>query len=166
MHLQPLSFTLSAFISLQVAGFVAALQIFFIYGLTNRTALAFPGAVQRQGLSSVNHGLSSTEPTKTDSGPYRPPHLRKKNGTGIRQHKAQDSQSSSDHESSMVDFTSSDSDYSDTDGSGKDSDSLRISKARLAAIACIQVSCHCQLLLTCILVYLWLYYSFVCISWE
>lgn len=125
-----------------VAGFVAALRIFFIYGLTNRTALAFPGAVQRQGLSSVNHGLSSTEPTKTDSGPYRPPHLRKKNGTGIRRHKAQDSQSSSDHESSMVDFTSSDSDYSDTDGSGKDSDSLRISKARLAAIACIQDVCQ------------------------
>ncbi|KAL6349295.1 hypothetical protein AAG906_033951 [Vitis piasezkii] len=112
----------------KVAGFVAALRIFFIYGLTNRTALAFR--------------VLSTEPTKTDSGPYRPPHLRKKNGTGIRRHKAQDSQSSSDHESSMVDFTSSDSDYSDTDGSGKDSDSLRISKARLAAIACIQDLCQ------------------------
>ena len=127
---------------------MAALRIFFIYGLTNRTALAVPGAVHRQGPSSVNHGLSSTEPTKNDSGPYRPPHLRKKNGSGVRRHKAQDSRSSSDHESSVVDFTSSDSDYSDTDGSAKDSASLQMSKARLAAIACIQVSCNCQLFLT------------------
>lgn len=122
---------------------MAALQIFLIYGLTNRNGLAFPGSVHRKGPSTVNHGLSSTEPTKIDSGPYRPPHLRKKNGTGVRRHKAQDSQSSSDHESPVVDFTSSDSDYSDTDGSAKDSDSLRMSKARLAAITCLQVSCHC-----------------------
>lgn len=137
---------------------MAALRLFFTYGLSNRTELA-SGAVHREGISSMNHGLTSTESKKINGGPYRPPHLRKKNGTGIRRFKAQDSQSSSDHESSMVDFTSSDSDYSDTDGSGRDNDSLRISKARLAAIACIQVSCHCQLVLSCILVHL--FFAFV-----
>jgi len=60
--------------------------------------------------------------------------------SNMKEKKAQNPQSFSDHESSTVYFTSSDSDYSDSDVLVKDSDTVQNSKVRVAAIVCIQVS--------------------------
>ncbi|PWZ44588.1 HEAT repeat-containing protein 6 [Zea mays] len=110
-----------------VAGFVANLQIFFVYGLR----------------SSSPPTLAPKE-TRTDSKPrasrgrYRPPHLRNKEG---RENDSLEGQNS-DSEYSRYDMSSSDSDLSDSDGFAKSGDRFRSSKARLAAILCIQDICH------------------------
>ncbi|XWS50226.1 hypothetical protein CRYUN_Cryun12cG0070300 [Craigia yunnanensis] len=91
---------------------------------------------------SLSLKLTTEEPKRTNNTPYRPPHLRKKAGLTLRQAKAQDPQSSSDHDSSMVDVTSSDSDYSDNDGSLKDINGSRCSKVRVSAIVCVQDLCQ------------------------
>uniref|UniRef100_A0A5B7A0N8 Putative HEAT repeat-containing protein 6 n=1 Tax=Davidia involucrata TaxID=16924 RepID=A0A5B7A0N8_DAVIN len=124
-----------------VAGFVAALRMFFIYGLTKISQLVCPRTGHNQELSSPSLKLNLVESNKTDCGPYRPPHLRKKDQANLQQPKAWKSLSFSDHEST-VDYTSSDSDYSDSDGSAKDTDNVRSSKARVAAIVCIQDLCR------------------------
>lgn len=110
-----------------VAGFVANLQIFFVYGLR----------------SSSPPTLAPKE-TRTDSKPrasrgrYRPPHLRNKER---RENDSLEGQNS-DSEYSRYDMSSSDSDLSDSDGYAKSGDRFRSSKARLAAILCIQDICH------------------------
>ncbi|AQK41565.1 HEAT repeat-containing protein 6 isoform X3 [Zea mays] len=110
-----------------VAGFVANLQIFFVYGLR----------------SSSPPTLAPKE-TRTDSKPrasrgrYRPPHLRNKER---RENDSLEGQNS-DSEYSWYDMSSSDSDLSDSDGYAKSGDRFRSSKARLAAILCIQDICH------------------------
>ncbi|KAK9275882.1 hypothetical protein L1049_023156 [Liquidambar formosana] len=125
-----------------VAGFVAALRMFFIYGLSNKPQYACPVAGNKdKELSSMSLKSGLAESTK-NGGLYRPPHLRKKDGTNLQQPKASDSQSFSDHESCTIVFTSSDSDYSDSDGSVKDVNSVHSSKARVAAIVCIQDLCQ------------------------
>ncbi|TXG50166.1 hypothetical protein EZV62_022690 [Acer yangbiense] len=123
-----------------VSGFVAALRLFFVYGLNGRPQLTSPAVGQNEFGISLN--LTSEDPKRKDHAPYRPPHLRKKDGLNSKQPKAQDSRILSDHESSAVDFMSSDSDYSDSDGSPKDFDSVRSSKVRVAAIVCLQDLCQ------------------------
>ncbi|XP_059662080.1 uncharacterized protein LOC132308109 isoform X2 [Cornus florida] len=125
-----------------VAGFVAALRMFFVYGLTKRPKLMCPIAGHKKELTSMSLKLDSVESSKLDRGPYRPPHLRKKGRDNLQQPKTWESSSFSDHESSIIDHTSSDSDYSDSDGSAKDADSICSSKARVAAIVCIQDLCR------------------------
>ncbi|XP_017973347.1 PREDICTED: HEAT repeat-containing protein 6 isoform X1 [Theobroma cacao] len=130
-------------ISEHVSGFVASLRMFFVYGLTGGPQLMCAAVGSKENEpGSLSLKLTSEEPKKTNNTPYRPPHLRKKEGFNMRQAKAQDAQSSSDHDSSMVDITSSDSDYSDNDGSLNDINSSRCSKVRVSAIVCVQDLCQ------------------------
>lgn len=124
----------------QVTGFVAALRMFFTYGLESRTQITHPAPSNQEKEFRIMSKSSFDEPKKVEHSPYRPPHLRKKDTSYMRQKKSRNSQSSSDHESSTVDFTSSDSDYSDSDGSVKESETVWHSKVRVTAIVCIQVS--------------------------
>uniref|UniRef100_A0ACD5ZV57 Uncharacterized protein n=1 Tax=Avena sativa TaxID=4498 RepID=A0ACD5ZV57_AVESA len=99
-----------------VAGFVANLQMFLVYGLRSSS----PSAIPPKDFKSRT----------SERGRYKPPHLRKKDGRG---NDSLDDRSS-DSESSRYDLGSSDSDLSDTDGHAKNGDRFRSSKARLAAI--------------------------------
>ncbi|GFS44555.1 ARM repeat superfamily protein [Actinidia rufa] len=125
-----------------VAGFVAALRMFFIYGITNRSQLVYPLASNKKEISSTSLKSNLGGSRKSESGPYRPPHLRKQDLTNMQQLKSQESPSFSDEESSKFDYMSSDSDYSDNDGPAKDADNIHCSKARVAAIVCIQDLCR------------------------
>lgn len=125
-----------------VTGFVAALRMFFTYGLESRTQHTYPADGNQDKELRIMSKSSLEEPKKVDHSPYRPPHLRKKDTSNMKQKKAQNPQSFSDQESSMVDFTSSDSDYSDSDGSVKETETVRNSKVRVAAIVCIQDLCQ------------------------
>ncbi|THG16207.1 hypothetical protein TEA_002769 [Camellia sinensis var. sinensis] len=122
-----------------VAGFVAALRMFFIYGIANKSQLLYPLVGHKKDISSLRLKLNLGESSKSDSGPYRPPHLRKQDLTILQPLKAQESVSFSVQEFSTIDYTSSDSDYSDNDGPAKDADNIRCFKARVAAIVCIQL---------------------------
>ncbi|TKW08942.1 hypothetical protein SEVIR_6G058000v4 [Setaria viridis] len=111
-----------------VAGFVANLQMFFVYGLRSASP---PALVPKQiGTDS--------KPRASHRGRYRPPHLRNKAG---RENDSLEGPSS-DSEYSRYDLSSSDSDLSDSDGYAKNGDRFRSSKARLAAILCIQDICR------------------------
>ncbi|KAL7221934.1 hypothetical protein ACSBR1_023804 [Camellia fascicularis] len=125
-----------------VAGFVAALRMFFIYGIANKSQLLCPLVGHKKEISSLRLKLNLGESSKSDSGPYRPPHLRKQDLTNLQPLKAQESVSFSVQEFSTIDYTSSDSDYSDNDGPAKDADNIRCFKARVAAIVCIQDLCR------------------------
>lgn len=109
---------------MQVAGYVAALRVFFHYGLTNKSH-----------LGSTSKNLNFAESSKSKSSRYKPPHLRKKLLENI-QLKDEESLLSSHHELSL----SSDSDCSDNDGPATDACNHHFAKARLGAIVCIQVS--------------------------
>ncbi|CAK9149775.1 unnamed protein product [Ilex paraguariensis] len=119
-----------------VAGFVAALKMFFNYGLTNKSQIGYPVAGHDEELKRRN--VNFEEARKLDVGPYRPPHLRKnyRKTLLLKDHK---SLSFLDNEFSAVDHMSSDSDYSDSDGSSKDGYNDYCARARVTAIVCIQV---------------------------
>ncbi|XP_071692294.1 uncharacterized protein [Rutidosis leptorrhynchoides] len=107
-----------------VAGFVAALRMFFGYGLTSKSlSVSSP----RLYKTNVDSQLGESK-----SGPYRPPHVRKKN-------QLKDFNSSSTMD---IDYMSSDSDVSDSDGSSRGVGNFRSSKVRVAAIVCIQDLCR------------------------
>ncbi|XP_042465109.1 HEAT repeat-containing protein 6-like isoform X2 [Zingiber officinale] len=122
-----------------VPGLVAALQLFLSYGLASGTPLPFL-INDLKGKSLTSNGLESGlgKSRKSDAGPYRPPHLRKKDGFSNNPADTQ----CSDYLSPNFGFTSSDSDHSDNDGSAKHVDRYRSSKVRLAALVCIQDLCH------------------------
>lgn len=123
-----------------MSGFVAALRMFLSYGISGRTQLTSPVIGQKEKeLSLASLKPSLEDPPKTNRTPYRPPHLRQRDSSSMKQNGARGSLSLSDHESSALDFASSDSDYSDSDGSMKDTDNVQKSKVRVAAIVCIQV---------------------------
>ncbi|XP_047072572.1 uncharacterized protein LOC124681793 [Lolium rigidum] len=111
-----------------VAGFVANLQMFLVYGLRSASPSAIPPKENKTEFKSRT----------SERGRYKPPHLRKKDGRG---NDSVDDRSS-DSESSRYDLGSSDSDLSDTDGHAKNGDRFRSSKARLTAILCIQDICR------------------------
>lgn len=112
-------------LSAHVPGFVANLQIFFMYGL-------------RSSSPPVITPMEYKMDTKSNAGRYKPPHLRKRGGKGNDSFDGRNS----DSESSRYDLSSSDSDMSDSDGYAKTGDRFRSSKARLAAILCIQDICR------------------------
>jgi hypothetical protein len=102
--------------------------MFLVYGLRSSS----PSAI------TPKENITDSKSTTSERGRYKPPHLRKKDGKG---NDSLDDRSS-DSESSRYDVDSSDSDLSDTDGHAKNGDRFRSSKARLAAILCIQVLIH------------------------
>ncbi|KAL5221950.1 hypothetical protein ABZP36_026663 [Zizania latifolia] len=112
-------------LSAHVPGFVANLQIFFMYGLRSSSP---PAIIPMENKTD----------SKSRTGRYRPPHLRERSGKGNDSFNGR----SSDSESSRYDLSSSDSDMSDSDGFAKNGDRFRSSKARLAAILCIQDICR------------------------
>ncbi|XP_022631846.1 uncharacterized protein LOC106778288 [Vigna radiata var. radiata] len=71
--------------------------------------------------------------------PFRPPHLRKRDCLNVKHGSFRHSQYMSDSESSTINVTSSDSEFSDGDGSANDSGRVQNSRARVAAITCIQL---------------------------
>ncbi|CAD5187668.1 unnamed protein product [Musa acuminata subsp. malaccensis] len=123
-----------------VPGLVATLQLFLVYGLPSRSSLR-PMISDLKEKAFISSGIKSGlgESIKSVPGPYKPPHLRKKDGPN---NDTLDAQCSSDHVPSKYGFTSSDSDHSDSDGSSKHIDRFRSSKVRLAALTCIQDLCH------------------------
>ncbi|XP_058197735.1 uncharacterized protein LOC131313432 isoform X2 [Rhododendron vialii] len=126
-----------------VAGFVAALRLFFTYGIASRSQFLNPLlAGNKKEISSPSLKMNSEESGKSGPAPYRPPHRRKHDLTNLQHLKSQESLSLSDPDYSNLDHTSSDSDYSDSDGSAKDADNIRCSKARVAALVCIQDLCR------------------------
>lgn len=122
---------------------MAALRLFFTYGIASRSQFVNPLlAGNKKEISSPSLKMNSEESGKSGPAPYRPPHRRKHDLTNLQHLKSQESLSLSDPDYSNLDHTSSDSDYSDSDGSAKDADNIRCSKARVAAIVCIQVAQH------------------------
>lgn len=107
-----------------VAGFVAALRLFFNYGLTHKPQTILSVSSQKKEDNTKKNSKSST-----NSGPYKPPHLRRL-------------KSNQYHEVSSNDHMSSDSDYSDSDGSPNEAFNIHSSKARVAAIVCMQDLCR------------------------
>ena len=88
---------------LQVSGFVASLRMFFVYGLTGGPQLLSTAVgCKEKEPGSLSLKFTSEEPKRTNDTPYRPPHLRKKDGLNTRQAKAQDPQSAADHETKIV----------------------------------------------------------------
>ncbi|KAF3795695.1 HEAT repeat-containing protein 6 [Nymphaea thermarum] len=121
--------------TLEVASFVAALKMFFTYGLS-RTSLLSSNAIS----SAAEHVSSNWIPrledsTKSEHGHYRPPHLRKREK--MKMQPLNDSGSES-FLPSTTGYTTSDSEQSDNDGQSKIADRYRSSKARTAAMICLQ----------------------------
>lgn len=129
-----------------VPGFVAALGMFFTYGLTCSSCI-FPvcnlvkgSCDQKSDLSTGREGVTSR---KSDSGRYRPPHLRNRTKSAAHQTATNGQNNGSlQPEASGTWAFSSDSELSDTDGSLRDGDRFKSSKARTAAILCIQALCR------------------------
>ena len=126
----------------QVAGYVASLQMFFMYGLTNKSQLVWQNPGSKEEYSSLSLSLRLEESRKSERGTYRPPHLRKREGLSTPTFKGWNAQSISSCEASASGISSSDSEHSDSDGSVKGIDAFRSSRARIAAIFCIQVRLH------------------------
>ncbi|KAJ4977016.1 hypothetical protein NE237_002122 [Protea cynaroides] len=123
-----------------VTSIVAALQLFFLYGLSSRSLLLCRDTKKELRHQTPKPKFSGSG--KIEYGPYRPPHLRKEETMKMQPQSSWDLQSSLDQESSGVDFTSSDSEHSDTDGSLKELDYFHSSKARIAAMLCVQDLCQ------------------------
>lgn len=118
-------------IILQVAGFVAALRMFCNYGLNHKS---------QTGIMVVSQKEDATARLSTNltySGPYRPPHLRQKDSKLLQIE--QDSLVFQDHEFSLVDHVLPYSNFTVTDGSTKETFNISSSKARVAALVCLQV---------------------------
>lgn len=100
---------------------VASLRMFFNYGLIHKPQVILTVCSQKKedNTNKNNKNLNS-------SGPYKPPHMRRL-------------KSNQYHEVSSPDHMSSDSDYSDSDGSPNGAFNIHSSKARVAAIVCLQV---------------------------
>ncbi|KAH6806622.1 hypothetical protein C2S51_031453 [Perilla frutescens var. frutescens] len=113
-----------------VAGFVVALRIFFRYGLVNKPSIMNQATNSMKGVVSTSQNIPFEVSNQLKSGPYRPPHLRKK-VAGNQQHKDE-----------KHDFISSDSECSDNDGSVMDNSKVYLAKARVAAIICVQDLCR------------------------
>lgn len=129
-----------------VPGFVAALGMFFTYGLIYSSCI-FPVSNLVRGScdhkSDLSTGREVVASRKNDSGRYRPPHLRNRTKSAAHQTATNgEINGSVQPEVSVTWGFSSDSDLSDTDGSLRDGDRFKCSKARTAAILCIQALCR------------------------
>ncbi|KAL8109553.1 uncharacterized protein LOC141672065 isoform X2 [Apium graveolens] len=110
-----------------VAGLVASLRMFFNYGLIQKPQVILTACSQKK-----EHNTNKNNKNLTSSGPYKPPHMRRL-------------KSNQYHEVSSPDHMSSDSDYSDSDGSPNEAFNIHSSKARVAAIVCLQDLCQADL---------------------
>uniref|UniRef100_A0A0E0QEF5 DUF4042 domain-containing protein n=1 Tax=Oryza rufipogon TaxID=4529 RepID=A0A0E0QEF5_ORYRU len=106
--------------------------------LTARNFIIESSTMSRSSSPPVITPMEYKMDTKSNAGRYKPPHLRKRGGKGNDSFDGRNS----DSESSRYDLSSSDSDMSDSDGYAKTGDRFRSSKARLAAILCIQDICR------------------------
>ncbi|KAL0391640.1 UNVERIFIED_CONTAM: Dynamin-2B [Sesamum radiatum] len=118
-----------------VAGFVAALRNFFRYGLVNKCHVVDQATNGNKEVGPTSQKPCFEVANRSQSAPYRPPHLRKK---AVHNEQRKDECPISPKQ----EFMSSDSECSDNDGSVKDSCGHQFAKARLAAILCIQDLCR------------------------
>lgn len=126
---------------LQVSSFIAALRMFFCFGLTAPPQFSHSDVVHKDHelnvkLSTLISGVSMN----AKNTPYRPPHLRKRDDLNTKLPMSCDWPHLSAQDSTSSDVISSDSDFSDSDRSIRDSYCAQSSKVRIAAIVCIQVS--------------------------
>lgn len=123
----------------QVSSFIAALRMFFCFGLTGPPQFSHSDVAHKDlnlKLSTLISGVSKN----AKNTPYRPPHLRKRDDLSTKLSVPCDWRRLSALDSASSDVISSDSDFSDSDGSTRDSYCAQSSKVRIAAIVCIQVS--------------------------
>lgn len=130
-------YLMSCILFLKVAGFVAALRMFFSYGISDRSQLLDPSSSYEKKSCSAGPNLDKLGSNKSETGRYRPPHLRKQVSSERQQKKSPRSQSGSDQELCATNFTSSDSECSDSDGPTIGAHNIHCCKARVAAIVCI-----------------------------
>ncbi|KZV33103.1 HEAT repeat-containing protein 6 [Dorcoceras hygrometricum] len=121
-----------------VSGFVAALRMFFRYGLANNSYASNQPSSQKETSMSINSHFSAS--SKSGNVPYRPPHIRKKSVNNMQHEDG--SPILPEKRFCKTYGTSSDSDCSDSDGSVKDNCIVLFAKARLGAIVCIQDLCR------------------------
>lgn len=134
---------------LQVSSFIAALRLFFCFGLTGLPQFTHSDVVHKDKQSNAKLStLISGVSKNAKNTPYRPPHLRKRDDLNTKLPVSYDWRHLSAHDSASADVISSDSDFSDSDGSIRDSYCAQSSKVRIAAIVCIQVSNNVLFLLS------------------
>lgn len=122
------------FLICKVTGFGATLQLFFTYGLSSRSSL-LPTAINLNG-KGVNSENQKPLLESRKSNAYVPPHLRRRERSSKNY---SDARGSVDCNRTQYGLSSSDSELSDSDGYAMNGDWDRSSKARVAAIVCIQV---------------------------
>ncbi|XP_024004640.1 uncharacterized protein LOC18029060 isoform X2 [Eutrema salsugineum] len=130
-------------VSDHVSSFIAALRMFFCFGLTGTPHFSHSDVVHKDKqldvkLSTLKSGVSKN----AKNTPYRPPHLRKRDELNSKLPVSCDWRRLSAHDSASSDVLSSDSDFSDSDGSIRDSYCSQSSKVRRAALVCIQDLCQ------------------------
>ncbi|XP_010436900.1 PREDICTED: HEAT repeat-containing protein 6 isoform X2 [Camelina sativa] len=127
-------------VSDHVSSFIAALRLFFCFGLTGppHSDVVHKDKQLNVKLSTLISGVSKN----AKNTPYRPPHLRKRDDLNTKQPVSCDWRRLSLHDSGNSDVISSDSDFSDSDASVRDSCCSQSSKVRIAAIVCIQDLCQ------------------------
>lgn len=112
--------------------------MFFTYGLARTSLLSCSSA----STGTPEHGSSNRiarleDSTKDGHGHYRPPHLRKREKMKLL---TLNNSGSGSPLPSTTGYATSDSEQSDNDGQSKIADRYRSSKARTAAIICLQVT--------------------------
>ncbi|KAJ0251434.1 hypothetical protein HA466_0123860 [Hirschfeldia incana] len=127
-------------VSDHVSSFIAAMRMFFCFGLSGPPPFSHSDVVHKDKhldvkLSPLVSGVSKN----AEKTPYRPPHLRKRDDSNSKLPVSCDWRRLSSHDSDVV---SSDSDFSDNEGSFRDSYGAQSSKVRIAAIVCIQDLCQ------------------------
>ncbi|KAI9092290.1 hypothetical protein K1719_027790 [Acacia pycnantha] len=133
-------------VSDHVSVFVSVLRMLLTYGLTGKiphTSLLI--SREEKHPSTMSPKASLGQGNKSNRGVYRPPHLRKKEGSNLKHNRPwhpHSSDSVEDNECTTSYIASSDSDFIDGDGPAKDSDSVKNSRVRVAAIICIQDLCQ------------------------
>lgn len=126
---------------MQVSSFIAALRLFFCFGLNGPPQFSHPDVVHKDKQFNVKLSpLVSGVSKNAENTPYRPPHLRKRDDSNSKLPVSCDWRRLSTHDSGSSDVISSDSDFSDNEGSFRDSYGAQSSKVRIAAIVCIQAS--------------------------
>ncbi|KAL1220751.1 hypothetical protein V5N11_035550 [Cardamine amara subsp. amara] len=129
-------------VSDHVSSFIAALRMFFCFGLTGPPQFSHSDVVHKdQEVNAKLSTLVSGVRKNAKNTPYRPPHLRKED-LNTKLPVSCDWQHLSAQDSASSDVISSDSDFSDSDRSIMDSYCTQSSKVRIAAIVCIQDLCQ------------------------
>ncbi|KAF8114014.1 hypothetical protein N665_0043s0084 [Sinapis alba] len=130
-------------VSDHVSSFIAALRMFFCFGLNGPPQFSHPDVVHKDKQLNVKLSpLISGVSKNADNTAYRPPHLRKRDDLNSKLPMSSDWRRLPAHDSACSDVISSDSDFSDNDGSFRDSYGAQSSKVRIAAIVCIQDLCQ------------------------